>query len=681
MLKKLLVLLGVFCIIFCSANNNTDVPQVNGGDTPGETHKKLALLVGIDDYKVVSDLSGCINDVRDMKDLLINNFEFAEDDIMTLTNEEATHKGIVDAFRSHLTAKASAGTIVVFHYSGHGSQMQDAQDGDEQFDHLDETIVPHDSRTEGKYDIRDDELNGLFNELTKKTKYVTFILDSCHSGSGIRGLGIPRRVEADLRKPPPAEPYEVSTRGTSKKDNRFENLNYVLISGCQAEEVSFETILNGVRRGALTYYLVKEIREANKAEITYQDVMDQVKVNVTRENNTQHPQIEGKLLNNYIFSDKSNVTVPYVPASGKGDNVILEAGLVHGAVKGSKYYVFKPGTKNFDDPDEALADIELTATNAFSSEAKIIKFKKAKNPGDILQASRAVEYEHAYEIETFPIYFLQPEDVKDYFPETSITLTKPDDSDTLKKTASEIGKKPHYVIVKKGNEAQLLLAEVQGKIKIYRNSGQEIIDSAVSTNAAGAAASVMKQLEHWSKWYNVLSITNSKSKYLEVELEVKGITNTGNREGTETMRVPTQQFTHEDEINFIVKNTGNKKLFFVILDISSDGSIAVIHPKTGDGEALLPGKNVDITDQEAFVADNYREVTDIIKVIATDKQLNFKFLEMDAASARDLATKGIDDPLTRLFKEAALQSTTKGVRPKALDEWVTTESVFKVTRK
>jgi hypothetical protein len=541
--------------------------------------------------------------------------------------------------------------------------MRDQEGGDEEFDHRDETIVPHDSRTPGIFDIRDDQLNGLFTQLVKKTKNVTFILDSCHSGSGIRGTGFPRRVSPDLREPPPAASWEISTRGSANKDSRFENLNYVLISGCRAEEVSFELRLGGIRRGALTYYLVKEIRESHKKGVTYQDVIDQVKANVNRENHRQHPQIEGRLINNYVFSDKTSVPHPYVLVSPKGNSLLLDAGLVHGVTRGSKYDVYKPKTKHFDNPDKAIARIELTKVQAFKSTAKIIKFIKGNKPGDILQASRAVEVEHAYDIETFPIY-----------------LKKQEDSKALKKIKEKIGAISHYNIVKNGNESRLVLDEVQDKIKIYKSSGQEIVEPGISSNDPDFDKKVMEQIEHWAKWYNVLSVENRKSQDLQVKLEIKGITQPGKREGDENRRIPTQQFNNNEEIKFIVKNLGRKKFFFVILNISGNGSIDLVYPESGSGEALLPGKSVVLKGMETFVPGSFKRVTDIIKVIAAEEQVNFNFLEMDAASANKLP-KRKEDPLTRLLKEAALQTAYKGVRIKRPGDWVTTMSVFDVVRK
>jgi hypothetical protein len=662
-------LLAALCLSIFAGCSTLNHHPGNANITPGSetsprTYKKLALLVGIDDYLKMTNLKGCVNDVLDMKRLLTDNFGFNEKDILVLTNKKATHKGIVDAFRTHLIDKATANTIVVFHYCGHGSQMRDQKGGDEEFDHMDETIVPHDSRTPGKFDIRDDQLNGLFTQLVKKTKNVTFILDSCHSGSGIRGTGVPRQVPPDPREPPPAASWEISTRGSANKDSRFENLNYVLISGCRAKERSFELKLGGIRRGALTYYLVKEIRDSHKKGVTYQDVMDQVKANVNRENHRQHPQIEGSLINNYVFSDKTSVPHPYVLVSPEGDNLLLDAGLVHGVTRGSKYDVYKPKTKHFDDPDKAIARIEVTKVQAFKSTAKIIKFIKGKKPGDILQASRAIEVEHAYEIETFPIY-----------------LNKQEDSKALKKIREKIGTIPHYTIVKNENEARLILAEVLGKIKIYKSSGQEIVDTGISTSDPDFDKKVMEQIEHWAKWYNVLSVENRKSQDLRVKLEVKGVTQQGKRGGDENRRIPTQQFNNNEEIQFIVKNIGRKKFYFVILNISGNGSIDVVYPESGDGEALLPGKSVVLKGMETFVPGNYQRVTDIIKVIAAGEQVNFNFLEMNAASASKLPLRRKENPLTSLLKQAALQTAYKDARKKKPGDWDTTMSVFDVVRK
>src|SRR3990172_1547877 len=182
-----------------------------------EEKKKLALLIGIDNYEKVNDLDGCVNDIQNMKALLRDKFGFEESSIEVMVNEQATRKAILDAFQQHLIAQAKQGDLVVFHYSGHGSQMKDAPGGDEP-DQYDETIVPQDSRLPTVYDIPDDSINSLLQLLSQKTDNITFIFDSCHSGTGTRGAGKIRKVDRDERTPPAPDSFTVGVRGVAPAD-------------------------------------------------------------------------------------------------------------------------------------------------------------------------------------------------------------------------------------------------------------------------------------------------------------------------------------------------------------------------------------------------------------------------------------------------------------------------------
>ena len=134
----------------------------------------VALLVGIDQYAspTIRDLGGCVNDVDTMAQLLRDKFNVPPANIKKLINREATHQAIKQAFRQHLIGQAQAwvqagrpepAPAFLFHYSGHGSQALD-ESGLEP-DGLDETLVPHDSRLNDVYDIKDWELGQLIDEL------------------------------------------------------------------------------------------------------------------------------------------------------------------------------------------------------------------------------------------------------------------------------------------------------------------------------------------------------------------------------------------------------------------------------------------------------------------------------------------------------------------------------------
>lgn len=93
------------------------------------TPRKLALLVGIDDYPALPGLKGCGQDVALQRELLIHRFGFLPADIVTLTNQEATRGAIATAFQSHLSQQAKPGDVVVFHFSGYGAPVIPPADG------------------------------------------------------------------------------------------------------------------------------------------------------------------------------------------------------------------------------------------------------------------------------------------------------------------------------------------------------------------------------------------------------------------------------------------------------------------------------------------------------------------------------------------------------------------------
>src|SRR6186997_1934824 len=85
---------------------------------------KIGLIVAVGDYPSGGrwkDLSS-VNDVRFIKAALLKN-GFNPTDIDSLINEKATKKNILDALDA-LYNKAKDGDIVVFHFSGHGQQIQ-----------------------------------------------------------------------------------------------------------------------------------------------------------------------------------------------------------------------------------------------------------------------------------------------------------------------------------------------------------------------------------------------------------------------------------------------------------------------------------------------------------------------------------------------------------------------------
>jgi hypothetical protein len=142
------------------------------------TRNLYALLVGIDNYPYpVAQLQGCVNDITVITDYLSDRFnkQGYQLHILTLKDQQATRQAIIDSFRQHL-GKAGNNDIVLFYYSGHGSQeLAPKEFWHIEPDHLDETLVCYDSRSEGGWDLADKELAKLIAEVAENEPHITII--------------------------------------------------------------------------------------------------------------------------------------------------------------------------------------------------------------------------------------------------------------------------------------------------------------------------------------------------------------------------------------------------------------------------------------------------------------------------------------------------------------------------
>ena len=102
---------------------------------------RKALLVGLNHYpNPANNLKGCINDVLQTSRVLQQAYGFDDArEIRLLTDERATTAAIVERLK-WLVAGSQPGDVLVFHYSGHGSQVRDRH-GDELDDGLDEIEI------------------------------------------------------------------------------------------------------------------------------------------------------------------------------------------------------------------------------------------------------------------------------------------------------------------------------------------------------------------------------------------------------------------------------------------------------------------------------------------------------------------------------------------------------------
>jgi hypothetical protein len=267
--------------------------------------KRKALLIGINKYRIPgADLRGCVNDVKNLQSVLTRYYGFASRDITVLTDFKATRKAMQSAIHK-LIAGARSGDLLLLHYSGHGANVPD-KNGDEA-DRRDEILCPTD--LDWKDPLLDDWLRTEFNAL-KAGVNLTVIMDCCHSGTNTRALRSPDAPSIPRYLPNPWDLLAVESgrrlRGTvkgelrgspravrRKRDIVTADISDVLVTGCRDTQTSADAYIGGSYNGALTYHLVKAIKQA-KGKLTYRELHQRTVALLKQADFDQIPQLEGR---------------------------------------------------------------------------------------------------------------------------------------------------------------------------------------------------------------------------------------------------------------------------------------------------------------------------------------------------------------------------------------------------
>jgi hypothetical protein len=289
------------------------------------TRRKLALLVGINDYSNgISPLFGCVNDVLMQQELLTYRFGFNRQDILTLTDKQATRQNILTAFEEHLIKQAQPGDVVVFHFSGHGSRVQDP-DRDRP-DGLNSTFIPVDGDLPLGYPHQGGTVQHIMGHTlfllmsALKTENVTVVLDSCHSGGGTRGILRVRSVDGgELLQPSQIElDYQrqwLGRLGMSSQDfiqKRRQNIaKGVVIASARREQLAVDFPFNDFSAGAFSYVFTQYLWQRTQNESVSQAIFKvrQSTNSLAREKGImQDPQFES-----HLTPENTNAPIYFTP--------------------------------------------------------------------------------------------------------------------------------------------------------------------------------------------------------------------------------------------------------------------------------------------------------------------------------------------------------------------------------
>ncbi|ORX67348.1 hypothetical protein BCR32DRAFT_330251 [Anaeromyces robustus] len=288
------------------------------------TGNKKGLFIGINYFGTKAELSGCINDVKNVSELVCARFGFKN--CLYLTDEQPdplrkpTYNNIINGMR-WLVKDAKPGDSLFFHYSGHGGTAKDTDD--DELDGFDETILPVDYATSGQ--IIDDVIYEYLVSPLPEGCRLTAIFDSCHSGT-VMDLpytyqcdGQIEVIENDTRKEifkkainvvstyMGAEAGNIATSilgiidetlGTSTSsattqqqtiEKRKHNAEVIQFSGCKDNQTSADVKINNISTGAMSYAIITALSE-NK-NYTYAEFLTTIRQIMKQKHFSQIPQL------------------------------------------------------------------------------------------------------------------------------------------------------------------------------------------------------------------------------------------------------------------------------------------------------------------------------------------------------------------------------------------------------
>ena len=732
---RILILLTCCLMTYLLTAPSGEIQIVKSANLPVEKPPMFVLQVGISKYKNSAgwpELKGAVTDVRQMAEVLKSpRFGVPENNIKTLVDADATKEKIFAAFETQLVAKAKdyfennnkrRDAVVMFQFSGHGSQVKDVAPNLDEADGWDETFVTVNSedKPNKNFDITDDEIYELTKRLGQYTENIVFILDSCHSGSGTRDGAESRNIEPRKNQPVfvPFSGANASgkTEKKTEKDNDQTDVlplseNYIVISAAQAGERAgeYRIFADGAKlptayHGRMTYYLLKNLRDAGETT-TYRDLMDAVKRDVVSDsNNKQTPQIEGEYRRR-VFGGLSKIEDNTIQITiNEKKEIFLEAGAMQGVVKGT---IFEIRSKT----GEKIGTAKVSKAVGNRAVFEIIKSDR-----ELTKDDRAVVI--SQDLSSFRVQVLldgddraklTPKDVemikklrekftppkKDQIESHGIDLAsgKWNDravrwdiallKDRFDKVFPDTSRAAPIEIGKKENGLSIYEAFPSAETQVFYLVGKDlspIYGFYVEADKSYTERTLEKALLQLVRLRSVKAIANNKSPlYGKINIKpVRLISPTCENKLIVAKKKETPllkktetayKFMVDEPFQLEITNTYGKDLYITVLDIGSDGSVKILFPRNLDGEmngfklAAKTGKRIVFGEKcsDDILVTAPPAGIETFKVIATTEPVprrNYEFLEMKSLNAK------------RSGEETSLAS---------VGDWTTDEINFEIT--
>ena len=600
---------------------------------------KIALIVAISEYAENTGWPS-INANRDARlvkyALMQQGFE--KDNITIIQNEKATKAGIINAIETHLIKKAKRGGVAVFHFSGHGQQVMDNK-GDE-LDGFDEAIVPYDSPLhfqkgvyEGENLIRDEELGIKMTSLRKKLGKegnLLLILDSCHSGTGTRGLATARGTDvimADSQYISTNKSQIVDVNSLDLADSEDDNLaTMVSFFGASANELNYETVNDkGEEVGSLSYAFSQVFAEAKK-EATYKSIFEQIQIRMNSLAPNQTPQAEGRL-DQQILGGKILGKLNYFKMTPDdwidGKELSLSSGLLSKLFPGTKLGFYPEGTRDLK-KSKPIAEGIVKEADLLSCVIKLNNVPDSRT----LQSARIFIIEHHYgNLEVLVKVDLEESELKSALLQSFSEFSM----------IQVVDEKPDLLIEKVSSSLFQLITKDEYSLFLSKNrsSTARISQKLTTTILDFVQCKFLRTLE-------------MEEEELDLRLKLLFIEKSSNISKPAAFKTEAMnRFKVGDKFKLEIQNNGTIGAYYSVLDIQPDNKIGVLIPNDCSKRTA---KELYIDPGEKQVFDCTFEIypplgTDVLKLIATRDPLDLSAIE----SSRGQTDTAERHPFEKIF--------------------------------
>ena len=335
-------------------------------------------------YWQFANLDGAVNDIHYIKGVLQS---LGFQDFVVLTDQDATADAILQALQKNLVDDAQPGDFRLFYYSGHGNHVKNLASTKQQQE--DQTLVPADN-WRNVPDIRDKEISRILFAAARKGVIVTFIADSCHSGSLSRGAwnsGGKSRTNSGTRAGTPGVTlHELVANDPADTDPAThrpidpEALGVLTLAAAQPNQEAREVQTEDGPHGAFTWAFAQSLRYASEP---VDRIFARTVAALGSNGALQQPAMGGP-------SRFSKTVFGQPPAAGGGLTVVVDS------VKGADIHL-RGGTAiglfpkcRLKTVSQPAVTVEIASSEGLSGSIARVVGQGSVKPGDVLTLDRWV---------------------------------------------------------------------------------------------------------------------------------------------------------------------------------------------------------------------------------------------------------------------------------------------------